>query len=63
MKTKIDSITFVDWKDTEYLKKFINPHARILSARKTGASRKMTRTIAEAIKRARFMGLLPFISR
>lgn len=63
MNKKIDAIEYVDWKDTDYLKKFVNPHARILSARKTGASRKMTRTIAEAIKRARFMGLLPFISR
>jgi len=53
----------IDYKDTEILKKFLNPHARILSRKKTGLSAKDQRKLASAIKRARFLGLLPFVSR
>jgi small subunit ribosomal protein S18 len=58
-----NNIKHVDYKDVEILKKFINPHARMLSKKKTGLSAKNQRKVAEAIKRARFMGLLPFIAR
>lgn len=54
---------FIDYKDVEFLKKFINPHARILSRNRTGLSAKKQRELAQAIKRARFMGLLPYVSR
>ena len=60
---QLQQIQNVDYKDTELLKKFLNPHARILSRKKTGLSAKVQRKVAEAIKRARFLGLLPFISR
>ncbi|MBI2108899.1 MAG: 30S ribosomal protein S18 [Parcubacteria group bacterium] len=53
----------VDYKDTEILKKFLNTHGRMLSKRKTNTSSRNQRKIAEAIKRARYMGLLPYISR
>ena len=56
-------IKYIDYKDTETLKKFINPHARVLSARRTGINAKNHRKLSEAIKRARFMGLLPYVSR
>ena len=58
-----NNIPFIDYKDTEILVKFLNPHARILSRRKTGLTAKNQRTLAEAIKRSRFMGLLPYVSR
>jgi len=56
-------ITRFDYKDTETLKKFLNPHGKILSRRRTGLSAGGQRSLSEAIKRARFMALLPFIVR
>ncbi|MCI0532833.1 30S ribosomal protein S18 [bacterium] len=53
----------VDYKDIEMLKKYVNPHSRILSKKRTGIGTRNQRRIAKAIKRARFMGLLPFVSR
>jgi small subunit ribosomal protein S18 len=60
---KQNSIKFIDYKDTEILVKFLNPHARILSRKKTGLTAGNQRLLSEAIKRARFMGLLPYVSR
>jgi small subunit ribosomal protein S18 len=59
----LQNIKHIDYKDVELLKKFINPHARILSKKKTTLSAKDQRKIALAIKRARFLGLLPFVSQ
>ncbi len=53
----------VDYKDVEVLKKFLNPHGKIMSRRRTGLSAGNQRELAQAIKRARFMALLPFIVR
>jgi small subunit ribosomal protein S18 len=58
-----NNIKYIDYKDVELLKKFINPHARLLSAKRTGTTAKNQRSLAEAVKRARFMGLLPYVSR
>jgi small subunit ribosomal protein S18 len=60
---KQHGITFIDYKDVEVLRKFVNPHGRILSGKRTGVSAKMQRQLADAIKRARFMGLMPFVAR
>lgn len=59
----IQNINHFDYKDTEMLKKFLNPHSRMLSRKKTGISAKNQRAVAQAIKRARFLALLPFVSR
>ena len=59
---KQNGIKHIDYKDTELLKKFINPHARILGKKRTGVSAEYQKKLATAIKRARFMGLLPYIS-
>ena len=56
-------IKHIDYKDVDLLKKFLNPHARIISRKKTGVTAKNQRNLALAVKRARFMGLLPFVSR
>jgi small subunit ribosomal protein S18 len=53
----------VDYKDVELLKKFLNPHARVISRKKTGISSKQQRALGNAVKRARFMALIPFVSR
>lgn len=58
-----NSIKFIDYKDVEILKKFLNPHARVMSPKRTGVCSKNQRKLSLAIKRARFMGLLPFVSR
>ena len=58
-----NNIKYIDYKDVETLKKFINPHARMVSKKRSGVASKNQRKLAEAIKRARFMGLLPFIAR
>jgi small subunit ribosomal protein S18 len=58
-----NNIKHVDYKDIDILKKFINPHGRMLSTKKTGVCSKSQRQLSEAIKRARFMALLPFVSR
>jgi small subunit ribosomal protein S18 len=47
----------------DLLKKFLNPHARILSRKRTGVTAHHQRNLATAVKRARFMGLLPYASR
>lgn len=56
-----NNIPFIDYKDVETLKRFLNPNGRILSSRRTGLTAKNQRSFAEAVKRARFMALLPFI--
>jgi small subunit ribosomal protein S18 len=56
------NIRNIDYKDTEILKKFLNPHGRLLSKKKTGVSSKYQRQLATAVKRARFMGLLPYVA-
>ena len=58
-----NNIKYIDYKDVDLLKKFLNPHARIISHKRTGVSAKPQRLLAVAVKRARFMGLLPFVSR
>ena len=60
---KQNGIKYVDYKDIELLKKFLNPHARIQGKKRTGTSAKYQRLLSQAIKRARFMALLPYVSR
>lgn len=60
---KQNGINHIDYKDTEILKRFINPHGRIMAKKKTGVCAKNQRKLANAIKLARFMGLLPYVSR
>ena len=52
---------FVDYKDVELLKKLTNRHGRIVVRRKTGCGAVSQRAVTQAIKRARFMALLPYV--
>lgn len=52
-----------DYKDAEVLSKFISERARILSAVKTGVCASHQRQLSRAIKRARFLALLPFVHK
>jgi small subunit ribosomal protein S18 len=58
-----NEIKCVDYKDVEVLKQFVNPHGRILSRRRTNLSAKQQRDVEQAIKRARFMGLIPYVQK
>jgi small subunit ribosomal protein S18 len=52
----------IDYKNTKLLVKFISPQGKILSRRTTGLTAKQQRAMANAIKRARMGGLLPFVN-
>ncbi|MEK7135138.1 MAG: 30S ribosomal protein S18 [Patescibacteria group bacterium] len=60
---KDNKIAHIDYKDVETLKKFLTPHARIQSRKRSGIPSGDQRELAMAIKRARFLGLLPYVSR
>ncbi len=55
-------IEHVDYKDVDLLKRFISERGRILPRRVTGTYAKNQRKLTKAIKRARIMGLLPFVT-
>lgn len=57
------NIKHVDYKDTEILRKFLNPHGRMIARKRTQTCAKYQRDVAVAVKRARFMGLLPYVAR
>ncbi len=61
-REEIENKKFVDYKDVGYLRQFMNPHAKMLSKKRTGMPADKQRQISLAIKRARFMGLLPYLS-
>jgi small subunit ribosomal protein S18 len=52
---------YVDYKDLDLLSKLTNRHGRIVSRRKTGCHAASQHAVARAIKRARFMALLPYV--
>lgn len=55
-------IKFVDYKDPEFLKKFLNEQGKIYPRRLTGNSLKFQRRVAQAVKRARHLALLPYVT-
>jgi small subunit ribosomal protein S18 len=59
---KKNKIKFVDFKDPEFLKKFLNEQGKILPRRVTGTSLKYQRKVATAVKRARHLALLPYVT-
>ncbi len=58
-----NKVTYIDYKDIEVIKKFVNPHGRLIARKRTGVSANHQRQLANALKRARFLGLLPFVVR
>ncbi len=50
----------VDYKDTDVLKDFVNENGKIIPARITGTKAKFQRQLSVAIKRARFLALMPY---
>ena len=55
-----EKIKTIDYKDVDLLKDFINENGKIIPARITGTKARYQRQLSDAIKRARFLALLPF---
>ena len=60
--TLISDVEYIDYKDTELLLRFINEQGKILPRRITGITAKQQRQLTRAIKRARHLALIPFVS-
>ncbi|MCT4615244.1 MAG: 30S ribosomal protein S18 [Marinifilaceae bacterium] len=55
-------IRYIDYKDAEFLKRVLNEQGKILPRRITGTSLKFQRKVAKAVKRARHLALLPYVT-
>ena len=55
-------IKYIDYKDATFLTKFVNEQGKILPRRITGTSIKYQKKVAQAVKRARHLGLLPYVT-
>jgi small subunit ribosomal protein S18 len=55
-------IKYIDYKDAEFLKKFLNEQGKLLPRRITGNSLKFQRKVSQAIKKARQMAILPYVT-
>jgi small subunit ribosomal protein S18 len=61
-RTAAAGTVYIDYKDTESLRKMMSGNGKIQSRKRTGANAMEQRMIAKAVKRARYMGLLPYVS-
>nr|YP_009391445.1 ribosomal protein S18 [Platysiphonia delicata]ARW59589.1 ribosomal protein S18 [Platysiphonia delicata] len=63
LKKQVKDNDILDYKDIDLLKKYINDQGKILSRRSTGVKSKQQKIISKYIKRARTIGLLPFLKK
>ena len=61
-RTSTSGTTYIDYKDTESLRKMMSGNGKIQARKRTGANAMEQRMIAQAIKRARYMSLLPYVA-
>ncbi|NEN25576.1 30S ribosomal protein S18 [Cryomorpha ignava] len=59
---KKNRIKYIDYKDPNFLLKLVNEQGKIMPRRVTGTSMKYQRRVAQAIKRARHLALLPYVT-
>ncbi|MCK5206942.1 MAG: 30S ribosomal protein S18 [Cyclobacteriaceae bacterium] len=59
---KKNGIKYIDYKDANFLLKFVNEQGKILPRRLTGTSIKFQKKVSQAVKRARHIGLLPYVT-
>lgn len=59
---KRNGIKYIDYKDPNFLLKFVNEQGKILPRRITGTSAKYQKKVSQAVKRARHLALLPFVT-
>ena len=57
----VDKIKYIDYKDIAKLKRYITEKGKIVPRRQTGTCAKHQRALTTAIKRARFMALIPYV--
>ena len=62
LKEGTDGRKYVDYKSTDELRRMMTPNGKIYSRKRLGASAREQRRIAQAIKRARYMAMLPYTS-
>ena len=55
-------ITYIDYKDEDFLMRFVNEQGKILPRRLTGTSLKYQRKVGQAIKRSRHLALMPYVA-
>jgi len=58
----VRGIDFVDYKDVELLKRFLNEQGKLMPRRVSGVSAPFQRQLTRAVKRARHLALLPFVA-
>jgi small subunit ribosomal protein S18 len=56
-----DDAPRIDWKDTKLLERYVSERGKIMPSRITAVSAKKQRELARAIKRARYMALMPYV--
>ena len=56
------NVDYVDYKDVELLRQYIDPRGKIIPRRTNGNSARHQRMLSRAVKRARYMALLPYVS-
>jgi small subunit ribosomal protein S18 len=61
-RTAASGTVYIDYKDTESLKKMLSANGKILSRKRTGATAMEQRMIAQAVKRARYLSLVPYVA-
>lgn len=59
---KKNGIKYIDYKDPDFLLKFVNEQGKILPRRLTGTSLKFQKKVSQAVKRARHIALLPYVT-
>lgn len=59
---KKNGIKYVDYKDPNFLLKFVNEQGRLLPRRITGTSLKFQRKVAQAVAKARHLALMPYVA-
>lgn len=59
---KKNGIKYIDYKDANFLLKFVNEQGKILPRRITGTSIKFQKKVSQAVKRARHIALLPYVT-
>jgi small subunit ribosomal protein S18 len=57
-----NGIKYIDYKDANFLMKFVNEQGKVLPRRLTGTSLKYQRKVTQAVKRARHIGILPYVA-
>jgi small subunit ribosomal protein S18 len=59
---KKNGIKYIDYKDANFLLKFVNEQGKLLPRRITGTSLKFQRKVSQAVKRSRILALMPYVA-